>query len=592
MSRIGDEERLGNYTKDKNVEELIDELINMVRKKGRKGVARVLYGRTVAYILLLLLQLVLLYLSVLRYHYSSIFFGSSTFISLVVVLCILNEEINPTYKLAWIIPVVALPVVGTFTYLWIRFQPAPIFMRRNQRKIDGELHEFLERDGRILAELDALEKCGDGRVRDLKGTSNYLYNTMRFPIYRNEGVDYFSLGDHAFRRILMELGKAQKYIFIEYFIIEPGVMWDAILEILKVKAEQGVEVRVMYDGTCNFKLLPNSYPKTLEQMGIQCRIFSPITPLLSVHQNNRDHRKILVIDGEVAFTGGVNFADEYINEIDRFGHWKDTAVMVRGQAVRTFTALFLEMWNLREKNNSEILEKYLREAGVKEDISNAGGNGTSIDKFVDNGDKNNSIANDHDGREIEQLEHTVRPVTGYVIPYGDTPLDKENTGEQVYLDVINQANHYVYIMTPYLILDHEMLSALKTAAKRGVDVRIIMPHRPDKRYAFALARSYYPELLGAGVKMYEYIPGFVHAKVCLSDDCKATVGTVNLDYRSLYLNFECGLYMYGTENLVDIYQDFQGTLNKCKEITLEKYKKINVLKRAVGRILRLFAPLL
>ncbi|MGN0160049.1 MAG: cardiolipin synthase [Lachnospiraceae bacterium] len=541
----------------------------MVKRNSRRGIAKVVYGRTITYILLLVLQLVILYLSVLRYHQSSIFFGSSALVSIIVVLIILNEEINPMYKLAWIIPVMALPVVGTFTYLWIRFQPTLMFMRRNHKRLDGELAGYLNLSGDFSEELKDTDDGGEylksqesqadfsALDRDLKSTASFLYNTMHYPVYKNEATQYFPVGEKVFRKILKELGKAEKYIFIEYFIIENGVMWDAIMEVLKVKAAQGVEVRVMYDGTCNFKLLPYSYPRTLEKLGIQCRIFSPIIPILSVHQNNRDHRKILVIDGKVAFTGGVNFADEYINEIDRFGHWKDTAVLVRGEAVRTFTSLFLEMWNLGEKNVTEDFGKYLLPQSTEEEKPSA-----------------NSKAK------------------GYVIPYGDSPLDKENTGEQVYFDIINQAERYVYIMTPYLILDNEMLTVLKAAAKRGVDVRIVMPHIPDKKYAFYLARSFYPELIGAGVKMYEYIPGFVHAKVFLSDDKKAVVGTINLDYRSLYLHFECGLYMYETEAVEDIREDFDNTFEKCMQFTMEKYKEINVIKRGIGRIFRLFAPLM
>jgi cardiolipin synthase len=267
-------------------------------------------------------------------------------------------------------------------------------------------------------------------------------------------------------------------------------MWDSILELLAGKAAEGVEVRVMYDGTCAITSLPFSYPKKLEAMGIRCKMFSPVRPMLSTVQNNRDHRKILVIDGKVGFTGGINLADEYVNRRERFGHWKDTAVMLRGEAVQSLTLMFLEMWNLDEKTP----ENWVKYCSFREAPAAAG---------------------------------------GYVIPYCDSPLDNEMVGEFVYLDILNTAKRYVHMMTPYLILDNETITALCYAAKRGVETIIIMPHIPDKWYAYLLARTYYEELIRAGVQIYEYTPGFIHAKQFTSDDEKAVVGTINLDYRSL-----------------------------------------------------------
>ncbi len=528
---------------EEKLESIIDELLQNVKSTGRRGIARVVYGRTIMYVLMLLLQIALLYIFVMRYsELSTYFFTISTVLSVIVVLVIINEEINPMYKLAWILMVITLPVFGTMTYLFVRFQPAPYLMRKNMDAFGGKTLPYVRQNPMTLDNVAAESK-------DVYNTARYLNATLNYPIYDNTQTEYFPLGELAFRKMLIELGKAEKFIFIEYFIVENGIMWDAVLAILEAKAKQGVEVRVMYDGTCCFSLLPHSYPKTLQKMGIKAKVFSPITPILSIHQNNRDHRKILVIDGEVAFTGGINFADEYINERERFGHWKDTAVMIRGNAVRSFTTMFLQMWNIGNKNFTDNIEKYISSSN----FPNA---------------------------------------KGYVIPYGDSPLDKENTGEQVYFDIINQARDYVYIMTPYLILDNEMLTVLKAAAKRGVDVRIIMPHIPDKRSAFYLARSYYVELISANVKIYEYTPGFVHGKMFLSDDEKAVVGTINLDYRSLFLHFECGMYMYKTDSVRDIRRDFDETFEKSMLIDKNFYYKTPVRQRIWGKILRLFAPMM
>ena len=298
-------------------------------------------------------------------------------------------------------------------------------------------------------------------------------------------------------------------------------------------------------------MLPYNYPKTLQEFGIKSKIFSPIRPVLSSHQNNRDHRKIVVIDGKVAFTGGVNLADEYINKKVRFGHWKDNAIMIKGEAVRSFLIMFLQMWNITEKKEEDY-EKYLCYVNQEETI-------------VDD---------------------------GFVMPYGDSPFDEENVGEEVYMNMIYRAKHYVHIMTPYLILDNEMLRALIFSAKSGVDVKIIMPHIPDKWYAFVLAKTYYGELIDAGVKIYEYTPGFVHAKTFIVDGEEAVVGTINLDFRSLYLHFEDATYLYQNSEIDKIEEDYENTLKKCMLITKEMCKRLALKERVAGRILRLFAPLM
>ena len=324
-------------------------------------------------------------------------------------------------------------------------------------------------------------------------------------------------------------------------------MWNTVLDILKRKVAQGVKIRVIYDDMGCFFLLPKNYAKHLEKLGIECVVFNPFRPLLSVIQNNRDHRKIAVIDGKVAFTGGINLADEYINGYEKHGHWKDSAVMLTGKAAWGLTVIFLQMWELCTKRAEDYSVYY-------PDIISS-------------------------------------PKTGYIIPYSDSPLDNENVGEHVYLQIINNAKKYVYINTPYLIIDSSMVSALMLAAKSGVDVRIVTPHKWDKRLVHMTTRSYYRELIDAGVKIYEYTTGFIHSKTFVSDDYAATVGTANLDFRSLYLQFECGVLMYNTPAVMQVKEDFLSTLKICQPITKEDCL-CNLITRFFQDILRLIAPLM
>ena len=379
--------------------------------------------------------------------------------------------------------------------------------------------------------------------------AHYLEQYDNSPVYENTRVEYYRLGDEQFPAMIEELKKAEKFIFMEFFIVSNGKMLETILEVLREKAKQGVEVRFLYDGTNVLWNLPSFFPKLMEEEGIRCRMFSPIKPVFSPHYNNRDHRKILVVDGRVAFTGGINIADEYINQKVRFGHWKDVGLKLTGDAVERMTFMFLELWAESEKQ-TEDYGKYVCPADASQ------------------------------------------PGDGYVIPYSVCPLGPERVGERIYLDIINTAHTYVHIMTPYLILDHQMMMALCFAAKRGVEVKIIMPHIPDKKYAFLLAKTYYNELLEAGVKIYEYKPGFVHAKLFVADDVKAVVGTVNLDYRSLYHHFECGALLYRNSQIKAMEEDVQETLGKCIEMSVEDYKKLKLRERFLGMIMRVVAPLM
>ncbi len=520
--------------------------MNKKVKRKIKSLVKIIFGRTIVVVLSIALQIIFLITFVMYFSNHFVYFSAAmAVLSLIVLICIINEKTNPYYKLAWVVPIVLIPIFGTLLYIFVRLQLGTRIMNRDIRDQIKRSAPFIPQDKAVM---DELEKASEKE----KNFSVYMKKYAGFPTLKNSGAEYFPTGEEAFYAIVKELEKAEKFIFMEFFIVEEGEMWNTVLSILERKAAQGVEVRFMYDGMSSLVLVPYSYPKKLAARGIKCRMFSPLKPVFSTVQNNRDHRKIIVIDGHTAFTGGVNMADEYINKFERFGYWKDTAVMIKGDAVKSFTVMFLQNWNIYNKK-----DEYDDYALYTEDTGNA-------PAYED----------------------------GFVIPYGDSPLDNENVGKTVYLDIINRAEKYVHIMTPYLILDEEMTQALTYAAKRGVDVSIIMPHIPDKKYAYLLARSYYGELISAGVKIYEFIPGFIHAKGFVSDDKKAVIGSINLDYRSLFLHFECACYFYRCAVVEDVEKDMLETIEKCRLITLDDCKKYNIFKKLAGRVLRLFAPLM
>lgn len=522
-------------------------------KKTLKIILRIVFSRTMITILLLLGQVYLIFASLLYFRdYTEYIYGSVIGLTGILVVYIVNKDENPGFKLAWILPVCLLPVAGAILFLFVEINPGNIGLKSAVRKSEKACKGLEKTKTRVRV---ALEK-EDGRMR---GLANYLENTTGLAAYGSTKVSYYSLGEYKFKALLEELEKAEKYIFMEYFIIERGVMWNSILEVLERKAKEGVEVRIMYDGMCSLLLLPYRYPKKLKAKGMKAKMFSPIKPMLSTHQNNRDHRKIAVIDGRVAFTGGVNLADEYINEKMLFGHWKDVAVKVEGEAAKGFLMLFLQMWNVGEP----VKEDYGRYLGIAEEY---------IGKCP--------------------LTEQDKQECGYVFPYGDGPANHENIAENVYLDMLYSAKRYVHIMTPYFIVDHETLSAITFAAKRGVEVKLLLPHIPDKKIAFHIARTFYPVLLKEGVQIYEYTPGFVHGKCFVSDDEKAVVGTINLDYRSLYLHFECGVYLYKNKAIADIELDYRETIKRSQRITMDDFYKINIFSRLSGRIFRLFGPLM
>lgn len=467
--------------------------------------------------------------------------GFLSLISLLVCIHIISGNGKTAFKLLWVFVILLFPLFGGLFYLIFNYQITPKrYLSRENKKKSRARAEYTPSE-------EAFEKaCADHRER--KNQIIYLQKNSGFPVFANTETEYYPSGEAFFEALKEELKKAEKYIFLEYFIIQEGVMWNSILDILKEKAASGVTVKLLYDDLGCFLLLPKDYPKRLEEWGIECRIFNPFRPIFTTLQNNRDHRKIAVIDGVTAFTGGINLADEYINRFEKHGHWKDSAIRLTGDGAYGMAEMFVQLWN-------EVVSK-------------------------------GSVVS-----ELEPPKSFSCSGNGYVQPYCDSPLDKESVGEEVYLQMINNAKDYLYITTPYLIVDEPLLKALKLSAKSGVDVRIITPKIWDKRAVHMTTRSFYGELTAAGIKVYEYTRGFMHSKTFVSDDSAATVGTVNLDYRSLYHHFECGVCLYGTESVLSVKADFLETLKECELITADQCK-YGFFTRIKQSILRLFAPIM
>lgn len=513
-------------------------------KQAKKGLFHMLFSRVTIVLVLMILQMVSFYAMVTHFQEYEVYIRAVLMLlEIVSVLSIINSGSNPAFKITWILVILVLPFFGILFYVFMKIMPGAGAIKRRLNDLTIQTEAYMRQDEDTLQAL-RLSKPANANL------AYYLGKQLSFPVHRNTSVTYFPTGMDKYEELKNQLRKAESFIFMEYFIIEEGEMWNSILDILADKVKEGVEVRFLYDGTCSMMKVPFGYDKKIKKLGIKTKIFSPIRPIISSYQNNRDHRKICVIDGRVGFTGGVNLADEYINVTHPFGYWKDTAVMLEGEAVQNLTIMFLQMWNITQRR-AEQYSKYLtpKSSDIKREL-------------------------------------------GYVLPYGDSPYDHENTGEQVYFHILNHAKKYVHIMTPYLILDNEMITALTFAAKCGIEVIIIMPHIPDKWYAFILAKTYYRELIEAGVQIYEFTPGFVHAKVFVSDDDTATVGTVNLDYRSLFHHFECGAFIYNNPVVWEIERDFQNTLKRCEQITLQQLKSRSVVEKVVGSVLRLIAPLM
>ena len=461
------------------------------------------------------------------------------------ILGIYSEDKSASIKMPWLILIMAFPVLGTILYMLIGLSGSTRKMRQRYADIDRILLPLLSQDPRVRTSLEEMSPAAAGIAYYLKEHSGY-------PAYKNTDVIYYNDAADGLEAQLKDMALAEHFIFMEYHAIEEAEAFDRILDVLRDRVAAGVDVRIFYDDIGSIGFVNTDFVKRMESLGIKCRVFNPLFPLLNVFFDNRDHRKITVIDGQVGYTGGYNIANEYFNLTHPYGHWKDTGLRLEGDAVRSLTVTFLEMWN-----------------AVKD--------------------------NDKDDKDfLQYLPRTthIAGENGFVIPYADSPLDEVHVGEDVYISVAEQAQHYVYYMTPYLIITDEMNHAFSLAAKRGIDVRIITPGIPDKKIIYAVTRSYYNRLVKNGVRIYEYTPGFCHAKMCVSDDVMATCGTINLDYRSLYHHFENGCLLYGCGSVVDIKQDFDETFPLCEEVT-EKYRTGRSAFLTFGQlILRLFAPLM
>ena len=504
-----------------------------------------IFHRTTLVAVLLLVQVAVLIVMMAYFSaYFVYFYWFCVIVSALVVLWIVGNQTDPGYKIAWIIPILLFPLFGGMVYLLVSGNRMPQRAQEKMQGITRQMAETLDRDNKA----EDLSVFGEDAVNQ----SRYLERYALCPAYTNTATRYFPLGDVLFPRMLAELRKAERYIFLEYFIIERGVFWNSVLEILTEKAAAGLDVRVLYDDVGSLYTLPKDYAKELEDRGIRCAVFNRFIPILSLRLNNRDHRKFCIIDGHTAFTGGINLADEYINRAVKFGHWKDSALLLQGEAVWSMVVMFLTMWD------------------------NVTGTEEPFDPF-----------------RPDHLPEEAAGGQGYFIqPYTDSPLDGEPVGETVYLNLINKAKRYVYLTTPYLIISDSVNTALCNAAKSGVDVRIMTPHIPDKRVIFEVTRAHYEPLLAAGVKIYEYTPGFVHAKNFAVDDVYGTVGSVNMDYRSMFLHFEAGVWLCHDPSILDIKADFLLTQECCQEITLDRCRQRSLLRRFFRAVLRVFAPLM
>lgn len=515
-------------------------------KRAAKRFWKVLTSRSLLFAVLAALQILAFF--TLLWQFSRI--GPYTYALMIIVSVLVlvfvfeKDDLNPSYKVMWVLLTVLLPITGAVMYLlWGNRHLSP--------RTAADFHKIEAQSARAMVPQPELFTVLEKADVTLSRQAEYLFRNAAAPLYHQTQCQYFSSGEAFFPVFLAEIEKAQRCIFMEYFIIEPGRMWDTTLEVLARKAAAGVDVRVIWDGVGSLFTLPQDYAATLRRLGIKAGVFNPprFTPRISqyIFLNHRDHRKICVVDGEVGFTGGLNFADEYINARERFGYWKDTAFLLRGPGVYSLTVTFLKMWNFV----SGQLPDY-----------------------------------------AAYLPSRTYATDGFVQPYADTPLDNENVAQSAYLNIINRAQRYVYITSPYLVIDYEMQSALALAAKSGVDVRIAAPGIPDKPYVYLLTRSYYRQLLLAGVRIYEYSPGFLHAKMYVSDDAVAVVGSANMDFRSLYLSFENCCAFYGGEIVQEVREDIQNCFAAGREISLDDVNATPWWRRALQIVFRFFAPLM
>lgn len=507
----------------------------------RKRLQRLLADRRVVGGLLLALQVVAVIWFILFISWNWVWIDRlCTLISAVMVIWLIRKYDNPAYKIPWIVLILLFPIFGGLFYLFWGNTPFNHARARHRQHLQHP-------DFKGAPVSPASQELSAVLPRHTRG-ARYIENESAMPVWGDTVTTYYPIGEKQFSAMCEALESAEHFIFMEYFIIEPGKMWDTLLDILIRKVKAGCEVRVLYDDAGCIGTLPHGYDRYLCSLGIRAVRFNRFIPTLNTYLNNRDHRKICVVDGNIGFMGGINLADEYINERVRFGHWKDTGVRLIGPGVANMTEMFLQMWEYTTKERVPDRTVY--------------------------------------------MPSVVRSGDGYVQPFYDSPLDDRNVGENVFMHIITRAQRYVYIATPYLILDNEMITALTVAAQSGVDVRIITPGIPDKKLVYLVTRSYYQQLYRAGVKIYEYRPGFLHAKMIVSDDDVAVVGTMNMDFRSFFLHFECGTVLYGGETIAEIRNDMLDTIGLSREIDDAWFRSVPWLTSIAASLLRLFAPML
>lgn len=503
-----------------------------------KRLINFLVKKPISVSILILLQLGLIYMLI---YLLSVRLTEFLFIvqvlNMMIVIYILNKNDNPSYKMTWIIFILGIPLVGGITYLMFGGRKVP-------RDIRTGIKELNNGQAILIQEKTVMDSIHE---KEYLRQARYLYDNTGFPIYKNTKVTYLSSGEAKFEALVNALKSAEKFILLEYFIIKEGYVWSTIKEILVSKVKEGVDVKLIYDDAGS-KSLPYEFLEDCRALGIKAFAFNPLRPILAIYMNNRDHRKIAVVDGRIGFIGGMNLADEYINRISPFGHWKDVAVQFEGEAVYSLSLMFLQFYDHVSKEISDYSWYY----GNPKKYKNV----------------------------------------GYVQNFSDSPTDEEPVSQFTHLNLINSASSYIYIMTPYLVIGYEIMIALVNAAKSGVDVRIMVPHIPDKKYVFSVTRSNYEYLTQNGVRIYEYLPGFLHAKVMVADDRVAIVGTTNLDFRSYFLHFECGSLIIDDPSIKDIVDDCKDTLSKCIEITYEESKNVNFMVKLWRAILNMFSTLL
>lgn len=506
-----------------------------------KNLFKFLTSRIMLLAIVFVIQISLLAYLILSFQRNFVFIYSlNIIVSFAFTIMVVNTDVNPSFKLGWLIPIWIFPLFGAVFYLFFRKNR---FVRAQQKKMDKISSSF---NNHILSNGDVIDELKD----DSKSIATYINTTAHAPVFSKTSSTYLKNGEVFFESLMQDLKNAKDYIFLEFFIIEEGYMFNHILKVLEQKVEEGVDVRILYDDFGCMAKLSRKYYKKLEKKGIKVHVFNPIRFLPMPRHNNRDHRKIIVIDGKIAYTGGFNLADEYMNKVQKFGYWKDTGIRVTGDGVWSFTVMFLSIWELYD---DEVLDyKYY------------------FDTTVNDVSKNE----------------------GYCQPYTDSPLDDIPVGKGTYMQLVSRSRKYFYITTPYLIPSDDMLESLRDAAKSGVDVRILTPGIPDKKLVYMVTRTYYKSLLEAGVRIFEYTPGFLHAKSCVADDKHAIVGSINLDFRSLYLHFENGAMYYNSHIVNDLKEDFLEMQSKSEEIFVRKIESQSVFRKILSVILKVFSPMI